>query len=200
MQYSKYYAYVNLKTFHSVFLFVPGRFQPFQKWSLGMPFNAYFVLSILFSLLHIVWHEKRWNHWIYFRAKRHAEIECPCWYSNGLQSTGLKTVLESLRSYFSGPEFPEGERQWAMFQLHFYTCLKNLSSAACLASRLPRRPLSGLCWEAQNQLLKLLFSSTFYKILPHSDFMLLSARCVFYPAKFCIVPVSGWISRDFSSE
>lgn len=76
--------------------------------------------------------------------------------------------------------------EWEMLQLHFYICLKNLSNASCLASRLPRGPLSGLCWEVQNQLLKLLFSSTLYKILPCSEFTLQSAHHVFILPSFVL--------------
>lgn len=47
--------------------------------------DARFVLSFWFSLLRAAWHEKRWNHQMYFRAKRHAEMKCPCWYGSGLQ-------------------------------------------------------------------------------------------------------------------
>lgn len=53
------------------------------------------------------------------------------------------------------------------------------AQGGCGCGRESLGPLSGLCWEVQNQLLKLLFSSTSYKILPCSEFTLLSAGHVF---------------------
>lgn len=53
------------------------------------------------------------------------------------------------------------------------------AQGSCGCSKESLGPLSGLCWEVQNQLLKLLFSSTSCKILPYSEFTLLSAGNVF---------------------
>lgn len=159
-----------------------------------MPFNAYFVLSILFSILHIVWHEKRWNHLIYFWAKGHAEIECPCWYSNGLQSTELKNCFGNSKVIFFRPWISR-ER---CFNCIFIYAWKTLAMLPAWHRGCPGG-LTVVC-AGRCRISSLSCSSTFYKILPHNEFMLLSAHHVFYPSKFCIVPVSGWISRDFSRE
>lgn len=81
--------------------------------------------------------------------------------------------MESIRSYFSVSEFPERERDVSIAVLYMLEKPKQYFLPGVEAAqggggcgRESLGPLCGLCWEVQNQLLKLLFSSTSCKILP----------------------------------
>lgn len=107
-----------------------------------------------YFLFYIFWHEKRLNHWI-LEQKSMLKLTIHVDMAMGFRAVSWNCFGKSKVIFFR----PWISRETEMFQLHFYICLKNLSNPSCLAMRLPRGPLGGLCWEVQNQLLKLLFSS-----------------------------------------